>query len=299
MEIKLRTNVFTVRVKELEGKVFEQFLNTELNDKENERKEEGEWEGDDRNWLSDDGEPENSAGEEEVEKSGAWKNSNKGGKFEESFVAESRESVQEGKNNNGNKISEQDPPIDIQGGDSPSPKKVDKSGSRPRKNIGFNASPFKENEGEPLRDLEEEVGKGVNSNDITALLSGEVSDKLKKLLSRNVPIEEKLVMVGKDLTDTQRKIMMKEGRVNNFSGIEKRITSSQSENWKKKNEAEANKKGGENDIDSDSSMSIGILQRLEEVGKLSGLRKGDEGGVIIPRSQETGANKVHHESLVS
>ncbi|KAI3700128.1 hypothetical protein L2E82_44745 [Cichorium intybus] len=178
MEIKVGTNVFTVRVKEMEGKVFEQFLNSELNDKEKERKEEGEWEGDDWNWLSDDGESVRSDVEEEVEKTGAWKNSNSGGKFEESFIAESRELVQEGQINNDNKILKQDPLNDIQGGDSPSPKKVDKSGSKPKNLIG---------------------------------------------------------------------------------------------------------KGGEKDIDSDSSMSIGILQRLEEVGKLSGLRKGDEGGDITPR----------------
>ncbi|KAI3781063.1 hypothetical protein L2E82_11062 [Cichorium intybus] len=223
----------------MEGKVFEQFLNTDPIDKEKERKEVGEWEGDDRNWLSDDGESENSAGEEEeVDKSGAWKKSKSGGKFEESFVAESRESAQDGKNNNGKKIWSKTHP-----------------------------SPCKDNEGEPMRDVEGEFEKGVDTKDITALQRAE----------------------------TQRKIRMKEGRVNNSSEMEKRVTRSQSRNWKKKNEAEDNKKGGENVTDSDSSMSIGIIQILEEVGRLSGLRKEDERGSQQPSIKRNGSKKGDSE----
>ncbi|KAI3780023.1 hypothetical protein L2E82_09863 [Cichorium intybus] len=271
-------------------------MNMEVNEKENERKEEGEWEGDDRNWLSDEGESENSVGEEEGEKLGAWNKFKHEVNFEESFIADSLESAHACKGNNGKNVMESDPDGMNPDGEIPDPipdpKTAENNETEPNKTIGLNKIPSIEKESQPRCDTDGGGEKDPDGLESVVLKSGEVSNKLKNLLSRNVPIEERLVMVGKDLMDTQRKIWMKEGRVNNFSRMEKRITRSQSKNWRKKKEEDEGKKEGETGVDSDSSLSIGVLQRLEEVGKLSRLRRGEVGGNHNPRLPEMGVSKT-------
>ncbi|KAI3507684.1 hypothetical protein L1887_22674 [Cichorium endivia] len=84
------------------------------------------------------------------------------------------------------------------------------------------------NSDQPNKKVEDKRERSPVRTESNFIQSGELSDKLKKLLSRKTPIEEKLEMMGRDLTETQRKIRVKEGRVNIASTMERRITRSQS-----------------------------------------------------------------------
>ncbi|KAI3510530.1 hypothetical protein L1887_17596 [Cichorium endivia] len=132
------------------------------------------------------------------------------------------------------------------------------------------------------KDLEKEAQSKTNRTDdnvidpdrydaLTTLKNGEVSDKLKKLLSRKLPIEEKLL--------------------NSWNNMEKRITRSQAK--KKRREEERNNKKDSLDLEigSDSSMSVGVLQRLAEVGRLSRLKKGGVGGKPLFSTAKEGCTK--------
>ncbi|KAI3509202.1 hypothetical protein L1887_24300 [Cichorium endivia] len=145
-----------------------------------------------------------------------------------------------------------------------------------------------DNSGQPNKQLEDKREMSPVRTESNFIQSGEVSDKLKKLHSRKMPIEEKLEMMGRDLTETQRKIRVKEGRVNNSSTMERRITRSQSKKGRKENENEGggSKISGSN---SDKSMSIGVLQRLEEIGNECGMQQGRDGGKSLGSNNMKGS----------
>ncbi|KAI3740467.1 hypothetical protein L2E82_30902 [Cichorium intybus] len=180
-------------------------MNIEVNEKQinEEEKEEGEWEGDDRNWVSEEGESEDSteesAGEEEDEKTVGGEISNREDNFEESFIAESTVAAQAHKGWKEKDPNEYDPDNNGSGDDIVTHVETGKINPEPNFDVGRK---------EPTnKDLEKEAQSKRNRTDDnvidpdrydapTTLKNGEVSDKLKKLLSRKLPIEEKLVMVG-------------------------------------------------------------------------------------------------------
>ncbi|KAI3514872.1 hypothetical protein L1887_13619 [Cichorium endivia] len=265
-------------------------MNTEVNENqvnEEEEKEEGEWEGDGRNWVSEEEESEDSeeeaAGVEEDEKSMAGENSNREDNIKESFIAESTVAAHAHNGRMEKDPNEYDPSNNGSGDNLEAHGVMGKTITEPNLVIGQKGptNTNLEKEAQPKRSREEDNVSDPDRYDAPTLKKGEVSDKLKKLLSRNVPIEEKLVMVGSDLTETQRKIRVKKGSVNTWNSgnnMEKRITRSQAKKKRREDETNNKKDISDTEIGSESSMSVGIFQRLEEVGRLSGLRKGGNGG---------------------
>ncbi|KAI3764054.1 hypothetical protein L2E82_14054 [Cichorium intybus] len=99
-----------------------------------------------------------------------------------------------------------------------------------------------------------------------------VSDKMKILLSRNTPISEKLEQM-EEKGGNQQRIQYKEisSKMNDIRAQngDRRITRSQSNKWKKKDE-KVEKKDTESSwgdsISTSSSISMGVANRLKEVG---------------------------------
>ncbi|KAI3709433.1 hypothetical protein L2E82_39195 [Cichorium intybus] len=237
------------------------------NKERKEEEEEGEGGDDDRSWSSDDGESEDSTGEEEDEQAVNWEQPNKDANLEETFIADSAESahachdITEKRN-----VAEE----------------LDSSLA------GRVGSGQEEIGGKPSKGEENKIDITLEGTEESFIQSGEVSNKLKKLLSRKVPFEEKLDMVGKELTETQRRIRVKEGRVLFSSTTERRITRSLS----KKGREEAGSQGkGQmfSEAGSDNSMSIGVLQRLEEVGMECRMQQGRAGGNFFSSFNKKGS----------
>ncbi|KAI3790429.1 hypothetical protein L2E82_03458 [Cichorium intybus] len=188
----------------MEGKIFEQFLKAEI-DEEREDKMDEEGEGDDRSWSSEDEESEDSSGEEVDEQADHVKKAKKDVDTKESFVAESSESAQACfLNNKKVHVEVNTHPT------SPGRGESDQEGKRPNKSEPIIDGGPKDNGGKV-----KEVSKHPNKEEVdkwesnpvslesNCIQRGEVSEKLKKLLSKKIPIEEKLEMMGRELTETQ------------------------------------------------------------------------------------------------
>lgn len=73
--------------------------------------------------------------------------------------------------------------------------------------------------------------------------------------------------------------------------MEKRITRSQAKKKRREEERYNKKDSLDVEMGSDSSLSVGVLQRLKEVGRLSGLRKGGSGGKFLFSIAKEGCTK--------
>lgn len=117
---------------------------------------------------------------------------------------------------------------------------------------------------------EETVGEEIQSPIIAGM-----SQKMKTLLSRDTTIDEKLrglereEEIQENCIETNMKI---ENRIEQKLTREKRITRSQSKQLV--NKEVSNYKGAkEKNIEDESILSVGISQRMEEIGELCGFKK--------------------------
>ncbi|KAI3708269.1 hypothetical protein L2E82_37434 [Cichorium intybus] len=122
-----------------------------------------------------------------------------------------------------------------------------------------------------------------------------VSDKMKILLSRNTPISEKLEqMEGKG--GNQHLIQYKENSTtmndNKAQNAERRITRSQSSKWKTKDD-KVEKRDTESSwgdsISTSSSISMGVANRLKEVGDACGFQEDTTKGKSQRHNYKNGA----------
>ncbi|KAI3511410.1 hypothetical protein L1887_18563 [Cichorium endivia] len=244
-------------------------------------------EGDNQNWILDDGETDASFGEEEDETPGFWENTKGDLQNEESVIAESVESAQKVQVEKEKTVNEA--MLEFNGSGKDNMGKGADYEMEPNFVFGPNENWVNKNVDicQPNGETEDKKANETERSDDFILQRGEMSDKLKKLSSGNVPIEEKLVLVGSDLTETQRKIRVKEGRVSSSINLERRVTRSQTKMWRRKNEGERISSMGQG-VDIDSSISVGVLQRLEEAGIACDMQEGGAGGIPVKGSTKNG-----------
>ncbi|KAI3670327.1 hypothetical protein L2E82_53892 [Cichorium intybus] len=99
-----------------------------------------------------------------------------------------------------------------------------------------------------------------------------VSEKMKLLLSTNTPLKEKLERISNEISDqnSNQKKFKEEARSDRMiPPLERRVTRSQSTQWKGKDERKWKQKEKDESCDS-TQASVGIANRFEEIGGACG-----------------------------
>ncbi|KAL4557253.1 hypothetical protein LXL04_035426 [Taraxacum kok-saghyz] len=246
-----------------------------------------------RDWSSElggSGESSGESEEEDDEQEGHWESKGQIPKSKESFIVETAESVHADESVHAEKMhAEKEVPKSTSDSNINKEKEFfssqnKASGSRSGQNtqIGNDTDSrtigLEEDKMSPigrraqLNDVENNQNRPVKEINLDSSPSiGNLSSKMKVLLSRQVPIAEKLEMLEKDLSNTQRKARVNVGRVYQPEIMERRVTRSQSKMGRKKATVREDLLGEK----SDSSVSIEILHRLDEIGEKCGIITGE------------------------
>ncbi|KAI3509401.1 hypothetical protein L1887_24647 [Cichorium endivia] len=117
------------------------------------------------------------------------------------------------------------------------------------------------------------------------------SDTLKVLLSKDTPIKEKLRFVANEKKFEQNKGMgdLPQNHTSEMGQFQTRITRSQVKRYSLRSDSKTKQVSGEA-MSVDSSISVGISSRIDEVGELCGFKKGGEKlkGRILKKNSKKG-----------